>query len=125
MIVKFGGFIIHHKDCILRFIDRATFLSQKYDLKFNIEETEDYSWKIENFQKLHINFSFYDKIEYSVLLTFLNDIMLKEPTEIETNFDTVDFEYFTNPERFGSTNDSDVFGIFVIDKESVVFDDEN
>ena len=125
MIVKFGGFIIHHKDYILRFIDRATLLSQKYDLKFNIEETEDYSWKIENFQKLHINFSFSDKIEYSVLLTFLNDIMLKEPTEIETNFDTVDFEYFTSPERFGSTNDSDVFGIFVIDKENVVFDDEN
>ena len=116
-------FYIHHKDCIKRFVERVTVISQKYNLAFNIEETEDYSWKIENFQKLHMNFCFSNKIEYSVLLNFLNDIMLKEPTEIETNFDTVDFEYFTSPERFGSTNDSDVFGIFVIDKKSVVFGD--
>ena len=121
--MKFSGFIIHHKECIRKFIDRATVLSQKHNLKFNIEEIEDYSWKIEDFQKLHMTFYFFDKIEYSVLLNFLNSIMLKETTEIETNDDTIDFGYYTNAEQFGSTKDSDGFGIFVIEKECIVFDD--
>ncbi len=117
--MEFGGFVIHHKDCILRFIDRATAISQKCNFKFNIEETEDYSWKIENFQKLHINFYFYDKIEFPVLLNFLNDLMLKEPTEIEINNETVDFEYYTTAEQFGSTKDNEGFGVFSINLNNV------
>lgn len=121
----FSGFVIHHKDCILKFIDRATTISQKCNFKFNIEEIEDYSWKIEDFQKLHMNFYFSDKIGFTVLLKFLNELMLKEPTEIEKTTETVDFGYYTISDQFGSTKDNEGFGVFVINKESVIFNDEN
>lgn len=122
--MEFGGFVIHHKDCILRFIDRTTAISQKCNFKFNIEETEDYSWKIENFQKLHISFSFAEKVKFSTLLCFFNGIMLKEPVSIEIYNRAIDFDYYTFPEQFGSTKDNEGFGVFSINLNNITLTNE-
>ena len=77
------------------------------------------------FSEIACEFLLSDKIGFTVLLKFLNELMLKEPTEIEKTTETVDFGYYTISDQFGSTNDNEGFGVFIINKESVIFNDED
>ena len=119
--MKISGFVNHHKDCIIRLIKRTGVLSEKYGIKFKKRKKEDYGWKIENFQKLHVDFYYSkEKIVFSVLLKFLNEVMLKEPFEVKIDDDCISFGYYTTAEQFGSTNDNEGFGVFVVQKDKVL-----
>lgn len=118
--MKISGFIIHYKDNTARLIERINNICDKYEIKLEQIQKEDYSWKIDNFQKSHIDFSCEkEKIERTVLLKIFNEIMLKEPSEIEIFEQFLILEYYTTAEQFGSTKDNEQFGIFMTEMDNV------
>ena len=54
--MRFGGYIIHSKSNVSNIIKKCKNLAENYNVKFKRQNTEDYSWKIEGFQKAHFYF---------------------------------------------------------------------
>ena len=116
--MRFGGYIIHSKSNVSNIIEKCKNLAENYNVKFKRQNTEDYSWKIEGFQKAHFYFDIYDdSISFSYLLGLVKEITHKEPSVIELSMKencSVTFNYYTDADRFGSTDEEDLFAIFDI-----------
>ncbi len=118
--MKISGFIIHFKDNTARLIKLINSVCDKYEIKLEQIQEEDYSWKIDNFQKSHIDFCYEkESIDLTVLLKIFNEIMLKDPSGIETDEQFLTLEYYTTAEQFGSTKDNEQFGIFMTEVNNV------
>ncbi len=111
MIVS--GFIIHHKNPLRKILNRAEDVSKDYKVKFIISKVEDYSWKFEDFEKVHVKFLFPRKFnEFNYVMNFLGKIILRDPIEVGVFDGDLDFGYYVPDELKTSLEDNASFAVF-------------
>ena len=113
--MRFYGYVIHTREQINLIIQRCREIALKYSLKFRKGQREDYSWKINGFERLHLSFySLPSNLNFTDLLNLFREITLVDPTIISLEIEKtcrIGFDHYTSAEQFGSTKTEDIFAI--------------
>ncbi len=114
------GIVINRKDKIDILLDRCKEIASNNKLKFKKVEREDYSWKIDGFDRIVFYFSSLPKkIEFLYLLDLFKEITLKYPSSIELKIGiewTVNIYYSATIEELENAKNDEVFAIFNLEK---------
>ncbi|MBQ8566942.1 MAG: hypothetical protein IJ445_05100 [Clostridia bacterium] len=113
--MRFYGYVIHSKQQIKSVLQRCCEIASRYNLKFRKGNREDYSWKIEGFEKVSLFFySLPKNVNFPFLLNLFKEITLVEPTIVSLKIEKechIDFNHYNAAEEFGSTKAENIFAI--------------